>query len=149
MNKPCIKCGELTSTSPCAECSPTINRERDQQTIRDHPSRRGYDRTWRNLSERARRAQPWCTDCGSTTNLDLDHLPSAWERKEAGLPIRLGVDVEVVCHPCNNARGSSRPGTARARQEQPRGANPKETLRDSRRWAKTVSHFENDSQDVA
>ena len=38
--------------------------------------------------------------------LQADHLPSAWERKAAGKPLRLA-DVDVVCGACNRKRGSA------------------------------------------
>ena len=143
MNRPCIRCGELTITSPCAECSTVVARKRRKHQHRDNPASRGYGTAWRKLSERARRAQPWCTDCGTTERLTLDHLPSAWERYEARLPLRLAVDVQVVCGPCNSARGSSRPGSTRA---QTRGGEANPAQLDQRRWAKSVSHSENRSQ---
>lgn len=70
--------------------------------------------------------QPWCLDCGATEDLSTDHLVSAWERRDAGLPIRL-VDVAVVCGPCNTRRGSSR-------ATQTTGDEVKPTRRD--RWGK-------------
>lgn len=88
--KPCIQCGE---PSPGTRCSPC----------------RGYDSQWEALSRRARHLQDWCTDCGSVEDLQLDHLPSAWERKAKGKRIRLGVDAQVVCRLCNVRRGQARP----------------------------------------
>ena len=41
------------------------------------PEHRGYDRRWRVLSERARKLQPWCSDCGATEDLQADHSPEA------------------------------------------------------------------------
>lgn len=108
MLRPCIVCGELSEGSRCEECSP-----RPAALRGSSPDQRGYDAAWRRLSRRARQLQPFCLDCGSEDDLTADHLPSAWERKAAGLPLRL-VDVEVVCNGCNAARGSSRPGSARA-----------------------------------
>jgi 5-methylcytosine-specific restriction enzyme A len=69
------------------------------------------------LSRRARRLQPFCTDCGSTEDLQTDHTPEAWKRKAAGKPLRLA-DVEVVCGPCNRARGAARGTTATSRDAQ-------------------------------
>lgn len=88
--KPCLQCGQ---PSPGARCSPC----------------RGYDEQWNRLSRQARRLQSWCTDCGAVEDLQLDHLPSAWERKAKGLRIRLGIDAQVVCRTCNVARGQARP----------------------------------------
>lgn len=60
------------------------------------------------MSKRARRLQPWCSDCGSVEDLTTDHSVAAWERKDAGKAIRLE-DVDVVCRSCNSRRGRARP----------------------------------------
>lgn len=88
--RPCIQCGTPTAATRCSPC-------------------RGYDSQWERLSKKARRMQNWCTDCGSVEDLQLDHLPSAWERKAKGLRIRLGIDAQVVCRLCNVRRGQARP----------------------------------------
>lgn len=98
--RPCLDCGEPSPASRCDEHRPP-----------DHnlsPTQRGYDSVWQRLSRRARRVQPWCTDCGTRDDLTCDHSPSAWERKAAGKVIRL-VDVDVCCRPCNARRGRARP----------------------------------------
>ncbi|GAA2184691.1 hypothetical protein GCM10009785_33620 [Brooklawnia cerclae] len=111
--KPCLTCGALTEGARC-----------QLHTDTSRPSRaRGYDTRWDKLSRRARQLQPWCTDCGRTDDLQLDHLPGAWERVAAHLPLRLGADVEVVCGPCNRARGA-------ARGDQPRGVGVKPLARE-------------------
>ena len=101
--KPCQVCGEPTASTRCEE-----------HTVRPEPIKpraktaaRGYNETWNKLSKRARRLQPFCSDCGATERLTADHSPEAWERHEQGLPIRL-VDVDVVCDPCNQRRGPAR-----------------------------------------
>lgn len=107
--RPCIECGEPTEAERCDE---------HRLKSRDRPSgdghalsayERGYDHAWRLLSARARRLQPFCSDCGATEDLQTDHTPLAWARKAAGKVIRLK-DVDVVCGPCNRIRGSARPG---------------------------------------
>ncbi|GAA4294663.1 hypothetical protein GCM10023161_44370 [Mycobacterium paraffinicum] len=98
--RPCVVCGEPSAKSRC----PT-HRPKDRKPSRQQ---RGYDSQWQELSRRARRLQPWCTDCGSTEDLQLDHLPIAWERKAAGKTIRLGTDAEVCCAECNRRRGAAR-----------------------------------------
>jgi 5-methylcytosine-specific restriction protein A len=109
--KACLDCGELTEGVRCEECSPGT------ATLRGLSARqRGYDAAWERLSKRARELQPWCLDAHlgpCRGELTADHLPTAWQRKDAGLPLRL-VDVEVVCQGHNDARGSSRPGSERA-----------------------------------
>lgn len=105
--KPCLDCGEPSEGRRCEACAPSASSLR-----KTSPRERGYDAGWDRLSRTARRLQPWCSDCGTDEHLTADHLPRAWERKAAGLPLRLE-DVEVVCNDCNVARGSSRPGSQR------------------------------------
>lgn len=125
--RPCVVCGEPTGSTRCPEHTPT----------RARPDReaRGYDHNWRRLSERARRLQPWCTDCGDVENLTTDHSEEAWQRKAAGKVIRLK-DVTVLCGPCNTRRGSSRPT----------GVTPRETAAPPSNEAKFGSDSENRSQ---
>ena len=110
--KPCLGCGELSEDSRCHGC---MRQNENLNRRGKHPSKgtRDYDTAWKKLSAKARRLQPWCSDCGATEDLTCDHLPSAWERKAAGKAIRLS-DVDVLCNPCNAAKGSSRPGSRRA-----------------------------------
>lgn len=104
---PCRDCGEPTEGTYCDYCRPQyINRQRDNKKP---PRSIGYDSTWDALSKRARSRQNWCSDCGSTEDLTADHSTRAWERKAAGLPIRLK-DIDVVCRRCNADRGRQRPG---------------------------------------
>jgi hypothetical protein len=99
------------SNARCPRCQP--NRERSTAAERrrelDRPSReqRGYDWTWRKLSRRARRLQPFCTDCGTADDLTTDHTTEAWQRHARGQVIRL-TDVDVVCRRCNTDRGAAR-----------------------------------------
>lgn len=110
----CSECGTVyereTSGSKCPECKPT--RERTARRIVSESRRgtaksRGYDAAWTRLSRRARRLQPFCSDCGREDSLSTDHSPRAWARREAGLPVRLE-DVDVVCLVCNADRGPAR-----------------------------------------
>lgn len=100
--KPCIEagCGELSDGPRCMD-------HRKPELPKGSSTQRGYDYTWRKLSEKARRLQPFCLDCGATDDLTTDHSPEAWARKAKGLPIRLR-DVSVLCRPCNSARGAAR-----------------------------------------
>ncbi len=96
--RPCLSCGE-----PCA--GPRC----DEHTTDPKPpaAQRGYDSAWNRLSKRARRLQPFCSDCGSTEDLQSDHTPQAWARRAAGKAIRLS-DIQVLCGPCNRAAGAAR-----------------------------------------
>lgn len=98
--RPCLDCGEPTETSYCTEHRAPSNQA--------GANARGYDYRWQKLSERARRLQPFCLDCGTTEDLTVDHTPQAWKRKAEGKVIRL-IDVAVVCRPCNSRRGRARP----------------------------------------
>lgn len=115
--RPCLGCGSVGASSWCNECKPPPRPQHHQLGTTE----RGYDTAWRKLSERARRMQPWCLDCGATENLTTDHSAEAWARKHDGLTIRL-CDVDVLCSDCNTARGSSRPGTTRG-DDLPRNAS--------------------------
>ncbi len=96
--KPCLDCGLPSPASRCPEHTVDTKVPADQ---------RGYDGSWKRLSKRARRLQPFCLECGAAEDLQTDHTPEAWERKAAGKPIRLS-DVRVLCGPCNRAAGAAR-----------------------------------------
>lgn len=116
MTKPCIECGEPSTSTRCPE-----HRKQHWNKLAGSSRARGYDATWDKISERARRLQPWCSDCGAMEELQADHLPSAWKRKAAGKPIRLA-DDDVVCPACNTRRGSSRTETLGTRSvDEPSG----------------------------
>lgn len=116
--KPCLDCGDLSEQSRCptheAEYLRKVSRfkpKTEAQRARDAEKYGG--RAWRILSARARRLQPFCSDCGATEDLTCDHKPSAWQRIEQGKAIRLE-DVDVCCRSCNGKRGSAQPGSERA-----------------------------------
>lgn len=110
----CPECGEpftrqAGAGASCAECKPIPTtgtrqaRERERGTRRE----RGYDNAWLRLSARARKLQPFCSECGATDDLTADHSAEAWRRKEAGKVIRLK-DIDVLCRRCNSERGDPR-----------------------------------------
>ena len=97
----CLDCGEPCEGSRCPE-----------HDIKGTATQRGYDAAWDRLSRRARKLQPFCTDCGAAEGLQADHSPEAWAAKAAGKPIKLSM-IDVVCGPCNVARGAARGPSAR------------------------------------
>jgi 5-methylcytosine-specific restriction enzyme A len=111
--RPCLICGQPSARPRCPE-----------HTLDTKPTAhaRGYNNAWTRLSKRARRLQPFCTDCGSTEDLQCDHTPEAWQRKAAGKTIRMQ-DIDVVCADCNRARGAAR-GSAVTRGEAPSAVKP-------------------------
>lgn len=104
MMRPCLKCGVPTPSSYCEDHDPGAWRDRRHQSATD----RGYDAAWSRLSRRARRMQGFCSDCGSSDDLQLDHTPRTWARKAEGKVIRLKDTGGVVCGPCNRRRGAGR-----------------------------------------
>ena len=106
--RPCLDCGEPTDDARCPPHA-RLNERRDPERQRREAA---YDWTWRRLSQRARRTSPTCEVCGTTEDLTTDHTPAAWERREAGLPIRLA-DVRVLCRTHNASAGAARGKGAR------------------------------------
>ena len=96
---PCVVCGELAEGTRCEDHKARVPAPSSRE--------RGYTSSWDRLSRRARRIQPFCSDCGTTEDLTVDHTPEAWDRHERGLSIRLE-DVDVVCRAHNSARGAIR-----------------------------------------
>lgn len=112
MMKPCVNCGQLLEErSRCTDCATEQKKTQHRWTPKRRSREVGYTTEWDKLSRRARRMQPWCSDCGSPEDLTADHSLEAWQRYYAGLPIRLR-DVDVVCRPCNIDRGT--PGGMRS-----------------------------------
>jgi 5-methylcytosine-specific restriction enzyme A len=136
----CLDCGQPCAGPRCPEHTTVVDTKPTAHA-------RGYDASWTRLSKRARRLQPFCTDCGATEDLQCDHTPEAWERKAAGKRIRLQ-DIDVVCGPCNRARGAARPQQTPARPQQTpllaptRGMTPPTSPADPPRYAKFGLHTE-------
>lgn len=134
----CATCGlvyERTRQSAyCLECRPALapiqaERQRERERRRGSSTARGYGGAWRRLSLRARRLQPWCSDCGITEDLTGDHSPRAWERYDSGRAIRLE-DIDVVCRECNTLRGEARAGRERKHPTMADGLKDLEVLAD-------------------
>lgn len=125
--KPCITCGEPGENARCTDCQTAHDAKYTRKGPKVAPSEQGYDRRWRVLSERARRIQPWCSDCGTPDRLTADHSPEAWEAYYAGKPITLAM-IDVCCSACNIDRGSSRPGGERASRHAARRAGQDKPL---------------------
>lgn len=66
--RPCLEpgCPNLTRTTRCPAC------ESRHQSARNR-ARPQYAGSWPRLSRQARKSQPWCTRCGATADLTLDH----------------------------------------------------------------------------
>lgn len=104
----CPECGAVferqTSAAYCETCRPPDTRPR---TAAKREANKGYGARWNRLSKRARKLQPFCSDCGTMDDLTADHTEEAWKRGKAGKLIRLQ-DIDVVCRSCNSSRGPAR-----------------------------------------
>lgn len=101
--RPCLVCGDPSEDTRCPDHAPASWSHRVGSA-----RARGYSTAWDKLSRRARKLQPFCTDCGSTDDLQLDHTEWTWQRIDAGKVVRLKDTGGVVCGPCNRARGAAR-----------------------------------------
>lgn len=83
-------CGNLTDQPPRCD-------EHSQHRLPTHPgriARTRYDAAWNRLSKQARTEQPWCTRCGATDDLTVDHV----------LPGSTAGGVMVLCRSCNSRK---------------------------------------------
>lgn len=109
----CPECGESyeqddTTNAYCDECKQQQRRETERQRDRGKTTTElGYGHRWQQLSKRARRQQDFCSDCGSTDDLTVDHSMEAWRAHEQGKTITLDM-LDVVCRRCNGERGPAR-----------------------------------------
>ncbi len=63
--------------------------------------RRGYGRTWQKIAAAAIAGQPWCSDCGSRSDLTGDHeIPVS----AGGLSTRGNLGIR--CRSCNARKGN-------------------------------------------
>lgn len=100
MNRPCIKCGVLIATgSRCDDC-----RLRHRTTPRGTKGRTATDRRWRNLSQKLRRASPFCELPGCTSvDLTVDHIIPLSERTYLAYD---EANLRVICRRHNAAKGN-------------------------------------------
>ena len=94
MKRPCLVCGAPSVSSRCG-----------RHLLVGHKTPRPEYLTseWRKLSRKMRDAQPWCTRCGSTSDLTLDHVVPL-SKGGAAVPDESG--VVVLCRKCNSSRGA-------------------------------------------
>lgn len=85
--RPCTICGRLTNGSRCPAHRPPARKK---------PTNPLYNRAWRKVSQDARKAQPWCSTCGSTQDLTVDHIA----------PGSLDAGIRVLCRPCNSRKNN-------------------------------------------
>lgn len=107
----CSRCGKGDQTSPCTACKRVINaeRERVRSQVRGTTTQRGLGHQHRVLGSEQLRLEPSCRFCGTTENLQRDHVQprSKGGRSERG-------NYATACGPCNESRGAgNRPRSRR------------------------------------
>ena len=99
--RPCIQCGELVQP-PASRCP----EHRLKQAQRPTPSRAERNRpaALDRLSKRLRKQSPFCEypGCGSTQNLELDHIIPVSEDPSLALE---PLNCRIYCRTHNRARG--------------------------------------------
>ena len=106
MLRPCLVCGQPTEGTRCPahEAEHRSRRDRGRAPRTDAYAVRSY--RWRKVSERARKASPWCEWCGSGDDLTVDHR----------VPLSLGGDEwdpenhRVLCRPCHGRAAATQRG---------------------------------------
>lgn len=102
MLRPCSGCRRTFAASGLVDgrC-PSCQRARDAAR-NAAPARAIYRGTWPTESQAARDAQPWCSRCGKTTDLTVDHGPS-------------GLGRTVLCRSCHSSVENDRRRSPEAR----------------------------------
>ncbi len=97
--RPCLVCGQPAANTRCDE-----HRVKDTRRARRRPGQAAHDPRWRALSNQARRAQPWCDDCGAVNDLTCDHVVPKSVAPEL---VHCIENVAVRCRSCNSIRGNT------------------------------------------
>ena len=94
----CIECGEVGTGTRCEQCQ-AVRAWRANQ-MRGGATARGYTRAWEKRAAKVKRAQPYCSVCGATEDLTVDHIvPKA--RGGSDEPDNL----RTLCRRHNSAKG--------------------------------------------
>lgn len=102
--KPCLTCGLPSAATRCDEHTLEQAR-RESRRDTEHPAYANRAR-WKNTSRRARAAQPWCLDCGATTDLTVDHIVPFRERPDLAYAQD---NLTVRCRSHNSSKGGTMP----------------------------------------
>lgn len=75
--QPCVECGELSEKNRCSR----HKRKHSPKTTRSHAA--DFNRSkWRRLSQKLRKASPFCEVCGTSDDLTVDHIVRVVDRPE-------------------------------------------------------------------
>ncbi len=95
---PCLNCGNLTRAGGrCEPCRRAKERKRSAERREVHDAT--YDTIYRRNRRAVLEAQPWCSRCGSTSNLTVDHVVPA-ARGGTSDPSNL----QTLCRFCNSSK---------------------------------------------
>jgi 5-methylcytosine-specific restriction protein A len=102
----CPACGchlPYPGRGKCRDCQREYERKRTRS--RGTRKQRGYTEQWLQLVKVAIAHHPYCSACGSTTDLTGDHR----------IPLSKGgtstlENIEVLCRSCNSAKGAREKG---------------------------------------
>ncbi|MBF6328510.1 HNH endonuclease [Nocardia transvalensis] len=94
--RPCLDCGEPSDAARCPEHARKDDRVRDRNHVHWNGAR------WKRLSARLRRMQPWCSSCGATDRLTVDHITPVSERPDLAYEVN---NLQVLCGRCNSRKG--------------------------------------------
>lgn len=103
--QPCLTCRKPTTNGArCARCLAGYQAKRNQQRelvgSRLPRNWSAYGRSWKARRAVAIAAQPWCSECGATEDLTLDHarpVSKGGTARDGG---------QVLCRKCNSSRGN-------------------------------------------
>ena len=96
--RPCLDCGTLIpSGSRCEDCR--LVKVRARERVRPSRHERGYGNEWARVSKQVRQVQPWCSACGTTSDLTVDHVTPGDASR-----------LRVLCRRCHARFGARRMG---------------------------------------
>jgi 5-methylcytosine-specific restriction endonuclease McrA len=99
VNRPCLGCGQvIASGSRCSDC------QLERKPAKHRIGRTATDRRWRNLSQRLRKASPFCEQCGSRDDLTVDHIIGLDEAPQLAY---VEENLRVLCRGHNAAGGTN------------------------------------------
>jgi 5-methylcytosine-specific restriction protein A len=85
------------SRGRCRECLREYERQKQQR--RGSTAQRGYDRAWQELRKVQLARQPYCAQCGATSDLTADHVEPLARGGRSELP-----NLQTLCRRCNGSK---------------------------------------------
>ena len=101
--RPCLDCGTAAKGTRCPTHQAKVQHAKDAR----RPTRRSHHETQRRRQQV--QAQPWCSDCGTTTNLTAEHVVPVAQAVARGVPVEEAEagPLTTLCVPCNSKRGAT------------------------------------------